>query len=427
MTQPGQQPGRPGARSAARGTATPGPASAREAASVGKAPDDAASRGPLDGIRVLDLTNMLSGPYCTRLLADLGAEVIKIEPVHGDHNRGRRPVRNGHSSFFGQLNCGKKSVVLNLKSAAGIEAALAIARQSDVVVENWRPGVADRLGLGYGAVRALKPDIVYCSISGFGQTGPGAGRPAYAPIIHAASGFDLAQVEYQGGGKPQNTATYTADVFGGMSAFAAIQAALFHRCRTGDGQYLDVALLDGMLNILVAECQEWQAPSDAKSRVYPPLQASDGFIVIAPTSQKNFEGLVQVIGREEWLRDPRFVSTVTRERNWAELMSLIEAWTRQRSAGECEQRLMARGVPCTRYQSVQEAMSSPQVLARGSLTEVADVAGSYRVPNAPFRMPGLHASPRRDVPSLGAHTESVLTGLAGFTTAQALACAAAAR
>ena len=374
--------------------------------------DQPLAAGPLDGVRVLDLTNMLSGPYCTRLLADLGAEVMKVEPIHGDHNRGRRPVREGHSSFFGHLNCGKKSVVLDLKSREGIDAALAIARTADVVVENWRPGVAARLGLGYEALSALRPGLVYCSISGFGQTGPSAKRPAYAPIIHAASGFDLAQVEYQGGGKPQNTATYTADVFGGMSAFAAIQAALFHRERTGKGQYIDVALLDGMLNILVGEAQEWQAPQNAKSRVYPPLQASDGFIVIAPTSQKNFEDLTRVIGREEWNTDPRFVSTVTRERNWAELMSLIEEWTREHTSVECERRLMAAGVPCTRYLTVEEAMDSEQVRARGATTEIKDAAGSYKVPNAPFQMPGLHAAPRGGVPALGEHTESVLAGLA---------------
>ena len=384
-----------------------------------------ALRGPLDGVRVLDLTNMLSGPYCTRLLADLGAEVIQVEPLHGDHNRGRRPVREGHSSFFGQLNCGKKSVVLNLKTGAGIQAALSIARQSDVVVENWRPGVADRLGLGYEALRALRPAIVYCSISGFGQKGPSAKRPAYAPIVHAASGYDLAQLEYQGGGKPQNTATYTADVFGGMSAFAAIQAALFQRERTGEGQYIDVSLLDGMLNILVAECQEWQAPIPAPSRVYPPLTTRDGFIVIAPTSQKNFEDLVKVIGREEWLIDPRFVSTVTREKNWAGMMTLIEEWTREHDSAECEQRLAAMGVPCTRYLTVQEAMQSEQVIQRGATTRVQDPAGPYMVPNAPFQMPGVHAAPRPDVPALGAHTETVLAELAGLDREQAQACSAA--
>ena len=388
-------------------------------------PPNAGAPGPLDGVRVLDLTNMLSGPYCTRLLADLGAEVIKVEPLQGDHNRGRRPVRQGHSSFFGHLNCGKKSVVLNLKNPAGQAAALALARQCDVVVENWRPGVADRLGLGYEAVRALRADVVYCSISGFGQKGPSAGRPAYAPIIHAASGFDLAQVEYQGGGKPQNTATYTADVFGGMSAFAAIQAALFHRQRCGQGQYIDVALLDGMLNILVAECQEWQAPTPAASRVYPPLQALDGFIVIAPTSQKNFDALTRVIGREDWLADPRFVSTVTRERHWAELMRLIEDWTRQHQAADAERRLVAAGVPCTRYLSVQEALSSEQLRARGATGTVRDAVGEYLVPHAPFQMPGLHTAPRRDVPALGAHSDTVLAELLGLNPQQAAACRAA--
>ena len=388
-------------------------------------PSRAAAPGPLDGVRVLDLTNMLSGPYCTRLLADLGAEVIKVEPLQGDHNRGRRPVRNGHSSFFGHLNCGKKSVVLNLKCEAGQAAALAIARQSDVVVENWRPGVADRLGLGFDAVRALRSDVVYCSISGFGQSGPSARRPAYAPIIHAASGFDLAQVEYQGGGKPQNTATYTADVFGGMSAFAAIQAALFHRERSGQGQYIDVALLDGMLNLLVAECQEWQAPTPTPSRVYPPLQARDGFIVIAPTSQKNFEALTRVIGREDWLTDPRFISTVTRERNWAELMALIEDWTRLHTSADAEQQLMAAGVPCTRYLSVQQALTSEQLRARGATSTVRDAVGEYLVPHAPFQLPGLQAAPRRDVPALGAHSDSVLAELVGLNPQQAAACRAA--
>lgn len=370
---------------------------------------------------MLDLTNMLSGPYCTRLLADLGAEVIKVEPPHGDHNRGRRPVRNGSSSFFGQLNCGKLSVVLDLKSEQGIAAARAICAQSDVVVENWRPGVADRLGLGYQALRALRPALVYCSISGFGQNGPDAHRPAYAPIVHAASGFDLAQVEYQGGGKPQNTATYTADVFGGMSAFAAIQAALFRRERTGEGQYIDVSLLDGMLNILVAECQEWQAPTPAKSRVYPPLAASDGFIVIAPTSQKNFEALCNVIDRLDWLTDPRFASTVTRERNWAELMALIEEWTRRHSAAECERKLMAAGVPCTRYRTVEQAMQSDQVRARGATTPVRDAAGEYLVPHAPFQMPGLQAGPRPHVPGLGEDTDSVLGRFAAAMSPESIA------
>ena len=380
------------------------------------------SRGPLDGIRVLDFTNMLSGPYCTRLLADLGAEVIKVEPPVGDHNRSRRPVRKGYSSFFGHLNCGKKSIVLDLKTSAGRDAAVALAAKSDVIVENWRPGVADRLGVGYKSVSSTNPQVVYCSISGFGQTGPKSQRPAYAPIVHASSGFDLAQVEYQGGGRPANTATFIADVFGGMSAFGAIQTALYNRERSGKGQFIDVALMDAMLNLLVYEVQEAQAPTDEKVRVYQPLKTLDGYIVAAPTSQKNFEQLAKTIGHPEWMTDPRFAKTRTREAHWSELMNLIEEWTQVRSGQDCEDTLLAGGVPCTRYQTVQEAMNDPQMHARRGLSKVKDRVGEYWVPNAPFQMPGLATHARSHVPELGESTVELLVGLLGYTVEQAEAC-----
>lgn len=379
-------------------------------------------KSPLDGIRVLDFTNMLSGPYCTRLLADLGAEVIKVEPPIGDHNRTRRPVRNGHSSFFGHLNCGKKSIVLDMKSPVGREAAICLSRKCDVIVENWRPGVADRLGVGYKAVSELNPKIIYCSVSGFGQVGPNANRPAYAPIVHAASGFDLAQVEYQGGGRPANTATFIADVFGGMSAFGAVQTALYNLKQTGNGQYIDVALMDCMLNLLVYECQEAQAPSSEKIRVYQPLKCSDGYIVAAPTSQKNFEQLAHTVGHPEWIQDPRFVKTITREAHWSELMQLIEEWSVKLTGSQCEEILLAGGVPCTRYRTVAEAISDEQMHVRGGMSRVKDKAGEYLVPNAPFQMPGLATSARSHVPELGESTVDVLVELLGYTKEQAKAC-----
>lgn len=381
--------------------------------------------GPLDGIRVLDFTNMLSGPYCTRLLADLGAEVIKIEPPAGDHNRSRRPVRKGHSSFFGHLNCGKKSVVLDMKSPAGREAAIALSKKCDVIVENWRPGVADRLGVGYKAVSALNSKIIYCSISGFGQVGPIASRPAYAPIVHAASGFDLAQVEYQGGGRPANTATFIADVFGGMSAFAAVQTALYNFKVTGKGQFIDVALMDSMLNLLVYEVQEAQAPSNEKIRVYQPLKCSDGYIVAAPTSQKNFEQLAITVGHPEWIKDPRFSKTRVRESNWAELMQLIENWSIDHTGNQCEDILLAGGVPCTRYRTVSEAISDAQMEARGGMSKVKDKVGEYWVPNAPFQMPGLRTSARSHVPELGESTVEVLVDLLEYSEGHAKSCSGA--
>ena len=381
-----------------------------------------APHGPLDAIRVLDFTNMLSGPYCTRLLADLGAEVIKVEPPAGDHNRSRRPVRNGFSSFFGHLNCGKKSIVLDLKTAAGRDAAAGLAAKSDIIVENWRPGVADRLGVGYARIVQTNAGVIYCSISGFGQTGPNSQRPAYAPIVHAASGFDLAQVDYQGGGRPANTATFIADVFGGMSAFGAVQTALYNRKQTGKGQYIDVALMDAMLNLLVYECQEAQAPTNEKIRVYQPLKTRDGYVVAAPTSQKNFEQLARTVGHPEWIQDPRFAKTRTREANWSELMGVIEEWTQTRSAEECESALLAGGVPCTRYRTVDEAMNDAQMQARGGMTRVKDRVGEYWVPNAPFQMPGMNTAPRPHVPELGESTVEVLVELLGYTPQQARAC-----
>jgi CoA:oxalate CoA-transferase len=382
----------------------------------------ASSQGPLEGIRVLDFTNMLSGPYCTRLLADMGAEVIKVEPREGDHNRNRRPVREGQSSFFGHLNCGKKSVLLNLKSEAGRNAAIGLAKSADVVVENWRPGVAERLGLGYEALRKLNPGLVYCSISGFGQKGPMAQRPAYAPIVHAASGFDLAQVEYQGGEKPANTATFIGDVFGGMSAYAGIQTALVHRFRTGQGRYIDVALMDGMLNLMVNECQEWQAPTGRKVRVYQPLTTKDGYIVVAPTSARNFEQVARAVGHSEWITDERFSAPRIRETNWSALMDLIERWTRERTGEECEAHLMEAGVPCTRYRTVQEAMSDVQMEVRGALTRIEDRAGAYWVPNAPFQIPGLNTAARNRVAQLGEDTVDVLGQILNYSKDEARAC-----
>lgn len=380
-------------------------------------------KGPLDGIRVLDFTNMLSGPYCTRLLADLGAEVIKIEPPSGDHNRSRRPVRSGHSSFFGHLNGGKKSVVLNLKSAAGRDAALELARNSHVAVENWRPGVADRLGVGYSAIAKINKKVVYCSISGFGQTGPYAQRPAYAPVVHASSGFDLAQLEYQGGRKPARSAMFIADILGGMSAFAAIQTALFRMARTDEGQFIDVSLMDCMLNLLVNECQEVQAPSSNKLRAYQPLETTDGFIVVAPTSQKNFEQLARTVGHGEWINDPRFSRTLVREQNWSELMSLIEEWTRNHSAQACEDILLSAGVPCSRYRTVSEALADAAAQQRGALARVIDGAGSYWVPNPPFQMPGLKIGVGSHVPSLNEHGEEILSGLLRYSEQQCAECA----
>src|SRR5262249_22408016 len=246
----------------------------------------------------------VAGPYCSRLLADCGAEVLKIEDPSGDHMRKARPLRNEQSAYFAALNCGKKSLTLDLKSEKGRAAAAELAARSDVVLENFRPGVMKRLGLDYAELARRKPELVYCSISGFGQSGPRASQPAYAPVVHAASGFDHTHALYQGGNRrPARTGIFTADYLAAVYAFGAIQTALIGRLRHGHGQHIDVALMDSMMSLLVYEYEEVQFPSDTPRPLYGPLATHDGFVNVAVVNQRNFEQLADASGNPHWKSD----------------------------------------------------------------------------------------------------------------------------
>jgi CoA:oxalate CoA-transferase len=372
--------------------------------------------GPLQGIRVLDFTAMLAGPHCARLMADLGAEVIKVEGLEGDLIRGRPPLRDGHSTYFGALNCGKKSVAIDLKSHAAKPIIYELAKISDVVVENFRSGVMARLGFDHATLTKHNPKLVYCSISGYGQSGPGATRAAYAPIIHAASGYDAANLGYQvQQDYPASTGIFVADILAGAYAFGAIQAALVHRERTGQGQAVDLSLMDSMLNLMVFECQEAQFPSERRRPVYAPMKTADGHVIIAPISQKNFEQMADALQRPDLKADLRFSTNHARERHWAELMTIIEQWTAQHTGLECETVMDAAGVPCSRFLSVAEAMKDPQLTQRGSLSKIHDAAGEFLVPNAPFQFTTpTTAGPA--VSELGADGAAVLSGLLGISS-----------
>jgi CoA:oxalate CoA-transferase len=376
-----------------------------------------ARAGVLDGIRVLDFTAMMSGPYATRLMADLGAEVIKIEPPEGDHIRTRPPRRQGRSTYFAQLNCGKKSLALDLKRPAAIALIKDLVQTADVLVENYRPGVMARLGLDYETLSALNPRLVYCSISGFGQTGSWSGRSAYAPVLHAASGYDIANLAYQDGiERPLKNGIFVADVLGGSLAFGAVQAALFKAFRTGRGDQVDLSLMDGMLGLLVYECQEAQFPAERRRPLYQPTKARDGFLLIAPVSQNNFEALARAAGHPEWLRDERFATIHAREHHWGELMAELDDWAADRSAAECEALMNAGGVPCSRYFSVCDAMQSPPVVERDVLQTITDAAGSFQVTNPAFRFRESPAHARDHVPELGEHGPALLAAM-GLTEA----------
>ena len=374
--------------------------------------------GPLQGIRVLDFTAMLAGPHCARLMADLGAEVIKIEGLEGDLIRSRPPLRDGNSTYFGALNCGKKSVAIDLKTDAAKSIIYALAKQSDVVVENFRPGVMARLGFDYATLSRHNPKLVYCSISGYGQSGPGATRAAYAPIVHAASGYDAANLSYQPTQDyPASTGIFTADILSGAYAFGAIQAALVHRERSGQGQAIDVSLMDSMLNLMVFECQEAQFPSERRRPVYAPMKTRDGHVIIAPISPKNFEQMAEAMQRPDLKTDVRFATGQARVENWTALMAVIEQWTEQHTGIEIEAIMDANGVPCSRFLTVADAMKDPQLAERGSLSRIKDGAGDFLVPNAPFQfMTPTAAGPM--VSGLGADSTDVLSRLLGMSGEQ---------
>ena len=363
----------------------------------------------LDKLRVLDLTTTIAGPHCTRLLADLGAEVIKVEAPGGDIMRRAPPVRNGASSSFGQLNAGKKGVVLDLKAGAGIDILRRLVRGADVLVENYRPGVMRRLGLDYEALRLLKPDLIYCAVSGYGQTGPSSELPAYAPAIHAASGYDVAHLGYQDGReRPDNCGIYVADVLAGTYAFGAITTALLVRERTGAGQMIDVSMLESMLALLLPEVQKAQFDIPPARPLYSPIATRDGYIMPAMGTERTFHGLAKATGREDWITDPRFALFDDRRNHWGALMDELEAWAKQHSTEECRAAFDANGVPCSPYRSVEQAMADPQIAHRQALAEVRDAGGSFKVMNPPFRMSASRTQAGECAPALGEHTRAVL-------------------
>ena len=363
------------------------------------------------GIRVLDFTSTIAGPHCARLLADLGADVIKIEPPDGDMMRSRPPMRDGASTSFGQLNAGKRCMVLDLRLPEAVAAAKRLAGEADVVVENFRPGVMTRLGLDYATLEKLNPRLIYCAISGYGQTGPSAARPAYAPVIHAAAGFDLGHLAYQPGRtRPDNCGIYVCDVLAGTYAFGAIAAALHQRHASGRGQFIDVSLFEATLSLMLTEMQaaQFAVPPAPARPIYGPIESADGFVMLALGSERIFQSVATAIGRGDWLTDPRFATYASRRAHWGDLLDEIEAWSRTRTTATCVAALEEAGVPASSYRSVREAMADPQLAYRGAFADVADAGGTFKALNPPFRMSGSRTRVGPRAAALGEHNASIL-------------------
>jgi crotonobetainyl-CoA:carnitine CoA-transferase CaiB-like acyl-CoA transferase len=272
-----------------------------------------------------------------------------------------------------------------------------------------------RLKLDYASLHELNPKLIYCSISGYGQTGPSAELPAYAPVIHAASGYEMAHLAYQPGRtRPDYCGIYHADVLTGVYAFGAISAALYQRTGTRQGQHIDVSMLESMLSLTLNEVQWSQFEVKPTQRpMFGPIETSDGYVMVAIASEKTFQSLMQVIGHPDWVSDPRFALYVDRRENWSSLIQGVEAWSRNVTTAKCLAALNDHGVPSSAYRTVAEALKDPQLAHRGAMAEVEDGGGSFKVLNLPFRMSGAKVSAAPRMSTLGEHTRAYLkeTGL----------------
>lgn len=380
----------------------------------------------LSGLTVIDLTTTIAGPHCARMLADLGARVVKVESPEGDMMRTRPPLRDGASSTFGQLNAGKLSVALDLKQPQAVEILGRLVSRADLLVENYRPGVMKRLGLDWDTLHRLRPALVYCAISGYGQTGPSSELAAYAPVIHAASGYDLAHLSYQDGRtRPDACGVFIADVLSGTYAFGAIMAALYQSRLTGRGQMVDVSMLESMLTMTLTEMQRAQFPLPPPGRpMFGPLQTSDGYLNLSVASERTFRDLCRAAGREDWLTDPRFAQYADRRRNWHLFMDELEAWSRTLTTKDCQAVFDKYNVPASPYRTVEEAMRDPQLAHRQAFATVRDAGGEFKALNPPFRFSEARAAAQPWVSRLGEHTDQVLAD-AGYTAADIAAFRAA--
>jgi CoA:oxalate CoA-transferase len=368
---------------------------------------------PLHGIRVVDFTSIVAGPWCTRLLADCGAEVIKVEPVGDvDLMRLAPPLAGDVGRTFAQFNRGKHCISIDLKTDEGVRIARRLMDRADVVVENFRPGVMARLGLSYETARLTNPRLVYCAISGFGQQGPMADEAAYAPVVHALSGFDLAMTRAQGDlDTPLRSGVMIGDIVAGAYAFAAIQAALIRRDRYGAGAFVDTTLMESMMSLLAVQFQEAQADPPHESVVFKPTAAADGYVMIPLVSYRNYRALFPVIGRPEWQDDDRFSSFAALRENRQAVADALAAWAAKHSAEECRRHLRAAGVPCAIYQTPRDVLDNAHLRERGSFGELEDDGGRYFVLNPPFQLDGTPCQAHPMVGRPGEHSEAILADI----------------
>ncbi|MCE2736388.1 MAG: CoA transferase [Ilumatobacteraceae bacterium] len=384
---------------------------------------------PLEGIRVLDFTRVLSGPHCTRMLSDLGAEVIKVEPPEGDLTRFAFPRVGSMSTYFAQQNIGKKNISMDLKAPEAVELVKALIRECDVVVENYRGGVMDKLGLGWSVVSHVNPRLIYAAISGYGNTGPWSHRRAYATVVNAETGMTGLQARARGGDATNDPHSH-ADVYTGMECAAAVLAALFQRERTGEGQYIDVSMAQTMLYVnehVQNELFEREVPTNQirsfQPGDYPILQTGDGTYVVVsghPAERGTFDLFVSAMKRPELLNDPRFTDVELRLHNFDALRDIIREWALSvHTAQEIEDVMAEAGLAMGVMRTMPEIAATDWAADRNVIVNADDRSGStFRVPNSPWVFSGSDTSTQGIPKFRGEDNEEVLTTLAGLTPEQ---------
>jgi len=382
---------------------------------------------PLQGIRVLDLSRVLAGPYCTMVLGDLGADVIKVEPPEGDETRGwGPPFAEGESAYYLCVNRNKRGIVINLKTDEGKKILRDLALQSDVLVENFRPGTLEKFGLDFATLHELNPKLIYCSITGFGQTGSIRDKPGYDFMIQALGG--LMSITGEPEGEPMKTGVAVVDLFAGQNAIIAILAALQARTLTGRGQHLDISLFDSQLGWLANVASNYLISGNLPKRYgnahpnivpYQSFQASDGWFAIAVGNDKQFEALCKVIGKLELASDPRFAKNSGRVENREEIIPLLASIFKTASVSEWLTKLDEAQIPCGPINNFEQVFSMPTVKEHEMLVKMNHpTIGELPLVGSPLKMSDTPVEYRLPPPLMGEHTEDVIMDLLGYSSEQ---------
>ena len=382
-----------------------------------------ANKGLLDGVRVLDLTRVLAGPYCGMMLADMGAEVIKIElPGRGDDSRKNGPFVNGESAYYMNLNRNKRGMTLDLKSEEGKRIFKELVKKSDIVLENYRPGVMKRLGLDYEELKKINPAIIYGAVSGFGQYGPYSQRAGYDILGQAMSG--LMSTSGWPGGAPTRTGTAMSDVLGGLNVCIGVLAAYVNRLKTGEGEMVDVSLVDATVSSLEIINMIYLCTGRVPTRIgnryeaiapYDSFEAKDGMVIIACGNDKLYGSLKGVLQIPE-LEDEKFASNALRVQNHAPLKEIIEAWTRERNIDDIVDTLLAAGIPSGPINTIDRVVKDPHIAgARQMFVELEHpVAGPMKLTGNQIKLTNHPVQIDRPAPTLGQHTEAILADVLGI-------------